>query len=113
MNGLDPIPHLKVAKAPPDSKVGCPVCKTKRKYSHAAVTIRTTITSPARRPPALSFTSLGVSTFGVGGASRSLDLMLAYNPANHNWQLPRLVSSLVKTKPPDMTKRMGSTACRN
>ena len=28
MNGLDPIPHLKVAKAPPDSKVGCPVCKT-------------------------------------------------------------------------------------
>ena len=29
MNGLDPIPHLKVAKAPPDSKVGCPVCKTK------------------------------------------------------------------------------------
>jgi hypothetical protein len=27
MNGLDPIPHLKVAKAPPDSKVGCPVCK--------------------------------------------------------------------------------------
>jgi hypothetical protein len=28
MNGLDPIPHLKIAKAPPDSKVGCPVCKT-------------------------------------------------------------------------------------
>jgi hypothetical protein len=46
-----------------------------------------------RRPPALSFTSLGVSTFGVGGASRSLDLMLANNSANHNWQLPRMVSS--------------------
>ena len=28
MNGLDPISHLKVAKVPPDSKVGCPVCKT-------------------------------------------------------------------------------------
>ena len=28
MNGLDPIPHLKVTKAPADSKVGCPVCKT-------------------------------------------------------------------------------------
>ena len=28
MNGLDPIPHLKVAKAPQDWKVGCPVCKT-------------------------------------------------------------------------------------
>jgi hypothetical protein len=28
MNGLDLIPHLKVAKAPSDSKVGCPVCKT-------------------------------------------------------------------------------------
>ncbi len=28
MSGLDPIPHLKVTKAPPDSKVGCPVCKT-------------------------------------------------------------------------------------
>ena len=28
MNGLAPIPHLKVAKAPPDSKAGCPVCKT-------------------------------------------------------------------------------------
>jgi len=25
MNGLDPIPH---PKAPPDSKAGCPVCKT-------------------------------------------------------------------------------------
>ena len=28
MNGLDPVPHLKIAKAPPDSKAGCPVCKT-------------------------------------------------------------------------------------
>jgi hypothetical protein len=28
MGGLDPIRHLKVAKAPPDSKAGCPVCKT-------------------------------------------------------------------------------------
>jgi len=28
MNGLDPFPHPKIANAPPDSKVGCPVCKT-------------------------------------------------------------------------------------
>jgi len=28
MNGLDPIAHLKVAQTPPDSKLGCPVCKT-------------------------------------------------------------------------------------
>ena len=29
MNGLDPIPHLKVAQRPPDAKFGCPVCKTR------------------------------------------------------------------------------------
>jgi hypothetical protein len=28
MNGLDPIPHLKGAQTPLDSKFGCPVCKT-------------------------------------------------------------------------------------
>ena len=27
MNGLDPIPHLKLAQTPPDSKFGCPVCR--------------------------------------------------------------------------------------
>jgi hypothetical protein len=27
MNGLDPIPHLKIAATPPDSKLGCPVCR--------------------------------------------------------------------------------------
>jgi hypothetical protein len=32
--------------------------------------VKATINNPARRPAALSFTSLGVSTFGVGGASR-------------------------------------------
>jgi hypothetical protein len=29
MNGLDPIPDLKAAQTPPDSKFGCPACKTR------------------------------------------------------------------------------------
>ena len=28
MNGLDPMPHIKGAQTSPDSKFGCPVCKT-------------------------------------------------------------------------------------
>jgi|EndMetStandDraft_8_1072994.scaffolds.fasta_scaffold76177_4 hypothetical protein len=28
MNGLDPIPYLKAARTPPDSRLGCPVCST-------------------------------------------------------------------------------------
>ena len=28
MNGLDPIPHLKLARTPPDSTFGCPVCRS-------------------------------------------------------------------------------------
>jgi hypothetical protein len=27
MNGLDPIPHLKMAKVAPESPIGCPTCK--------------------------------------------------------------------------------------
>ena len=27
MTGLDPIPHLKVAQTPPNSTLGCPVCR--------------------------------------------------------------------------------------
>ena len=28
MSGLDPIPHLRIARKPLNSKFGCPVCKT-------------------------------------------------------------------------------------
>ena len=65
MNGLDPIPHLKVAKAPPDSMVGCPVCKTnfaaKDGYiflTHGpAENSRLTTAQTARTPRASSFHS--------------------------------------------------------
>lgn len=29
MNGLDPIPHLRLSQKPPSSTFGCPVCKAR------------------------------------------------------------------------------------
>jgi hypothetical protein len=64
-------------------------------------------------PAALSFTSLGVSTFGAGGASRSLDAMLTRCPIQQVIIADATrVSSLVKNEAARHDQRMGTTACR-